>query len=152
MEACMLDATEELKRVDHLIYVSLKYTRTIDVIKNIVERLISTYDCFISALLIKLQQDGKITEIPDSPVQKAITVKNNFEDAIVKENMDLYLLFRKVTKAKCGSAQEYRRHVTMHCELPDGNKLEINIDLLYEYHKISKEFFEFIKKLSGSND
>ncbi len=32
-------ALQELKRADHLIYVTLKYTRTVDVIKNTIKRL-----------------------------------------------------------------------------------------------------------------
>ena len=34
-------AKSELKRADHLIFVSLKYTRTVDVIRSIIERLIN---------------------------------------------------------------------------------------------------------------
>ena len=44
MDDALYDAEKELKRVDHLIYVSLKYTRTVDVFKNIIKRLISTID------------------------------------------------------------------------------------------------------------
>ncbi len=150
MHTCVADAREELKRVDHLIYVSLKYTRTIDVIKNIIERFISTYDCFIIALLTKLQQEGKIEEFPASPIQRANLVKEHYKEDVVQENMDLYLLYRRITKAKCTSAQEYRRHVTMSCELLDGTKLDVNIDLIYDYYRSAKEFFEFINKLGGA--
>ncbi len=34
-------AKEEIKRADHLMYVSLKYTRTVDILKSIIERLIN---------------------------------------------------------------------------------------------------------------
>ena len=34
-------AKEELKRVDHLFFVSLKYTKTVDVIKSLIDRLIN---------------------------------------------------------------------------------------------------------------
>jgi hypothetical protein len=55
-------------------------------------------------------------------------------------------------KAKSVSSQEYRRHVTMTATLQDGTVLNIDIDLIYEYYKKAKEFFEYIKKLSGGND
>ncbi len=152
MRSCIADAKEEIKRVDHLIYVSLKYTRTIDVIKNIINRFISTYDCLMLALLKKLQEEGKIEKIPESPVQKANTIKEHYDEPLVRENMDLYLLYRKTSKADCKSAQEYRRHVTMKCTLPDGKELEINIDKIYEYYKQAKEFFEYVNKLSGADD
>ena len=45
------DAKEELKRVDHLIYVSLKYTRTVDVLRNVIERLVTASEFMITAML-----------------------------------------------------------------------------------------------------
>jgi len=149
MQECLINAHEELKRVDHLIYVSLKYTRTIDVIKNIVERFISSYDCFMLALLTKLKNDGKIDEIPESPIEKANLVREKYPDPIVSENIDIYLLYRKIIKAKSVSSQEYRRHVTMTATLPDGTTIDVDIDKIYEYYKKAKEFFEYIKKLSS---
>ena len=44
-------AKEELKRADHLYYVSLKYTKTVDVIKSIIERLINAFDFTIDSLV-----------------------------------------------------------------------------------------------------
>ena len=35
------NAKEELKRIDHLIYVTLKYTRTVDVLLSVVERMVN---------------------------------------------------------------------------------------------------------------
>jgi len=71
------DAREELKRVDHLIFVSLKYTRTCDVMRSIVERLISTYDFIYAALMTRLKDEKKITEIPRFPVEKAKIIKEH---------------------------------------------------------------------------
>ena len=44
------DADEELKRADHMIYVTLKYTRTADVIHNILKRLINAFDVSIGKI------------------------------------------------------------------------------------------------------
>ena len=44
-------AVQELKRVDHLFWVSLKYTRTVDVIKNVIDRLISCVGFGLEAIL-----------------------------------------------------------------------------------------------------
>ena len=38
MSEYLVDSKQEINRADHLIYVSLKYTRTVDVIKSIIER------------------------------------------------------------------------------------------------------------------
>lgn len=47
MKEAITNAVEELKRVDHLIYVSLKYTRTVDVIRSVINRLIESYNAII---------------------------------------------------------------------------------------------------------
>ena len=57
-------AIEELKRVDHLIFVTLKYTRTVDVIRSVLERLVSTLDYQIADLLEYYRKKGKITAVP----------------------------------------------------------------------------------------
>ena len=64
------ESREELKRADHLIFVSLKYTRTVDVIKHIVERLINCIDFAFTGLLDELVENGKIEEIPAAILPK----------------------------------------------------------------------------------
>ena len=56
-------ATEEFKRIDHLYYVSLKYTRTVDVIRSVIERMISCYEAAIDSFLKCLKEEKKIEEI-----------------------------------------------------------------------------------------
>ena len=50
------EAKDEIKRADHLIYVSLKYTRTCDIILNIFKRLVAAYDSAILASLEKSKE------------------------------------------------------------------------------------------------
>jgi hypothetical protein len=66
MEESLQDAITELKRVDHLFYVSLKYTRTVDMMKHMVERLISTFSFGIESILKHAKEEKKITEIPSN--------------------------------------------------------------------------------------
>ena len=63
-------ALEELKRADHLIYVSLKYTRTVDIIKNTVRRLLSAFDIAIIQGLEYAKDYKKIPSIPTSALQR----------------------------------------------------------------------------------
>jgi hypothetical protein len=51
MQEKMTESYEELKRVEHLIYVSLKYTRTVDVILNILNRMTDGYALMVDALV-----------------------------------------------------------------------------------------------------
>ena len=47
----------ELKRADHLFYVSLKYTRTVDVIRSVIERFMNALDIGIEAMLAKKKKE-----------------------------------------------------------------------------------------------
>ena len=89
-------AIEEIKRVDHLIYVSLKYTRTVDVFKNIFERLINTYDKIFDGILNKLLKEEKIKELPESVIEKCNLLKENFKDDIFTDYVNFYLMLRKL--------------------------------------------------------
>ena len=141
------NAYEELKRVDHLIYVSLKYTRTCDVLKNVVNRHITCFDCLFEAFLAKAEQDNKIFEVPAAPVMKAQEFQKLFPgDEIIKEFVEFYLLLRKINRAEFTRSNEFRRYVTMHMTI-DDDEVNVDIDVVTEYYKKTKEYIEHIKKL-----
>ncbi len=145
MNEALIKSWEELKRADHLIYVSLKYTRTVDVIKSIVERLINAYDFIILAILEKAEHDNKIFEIPQSPIQKANTIRELYpEDKIICQYMKFYLVLRKILRANTSAAKEFRRHVTMTVNIEEGD-VEVNIDIIHEYYDKVRDFFDYIR-------
>ncbi|MEM4239736.1 MAG: hypothetical protein QXM31_01350 [Candidatus Woesearchaeota archaeon] len=141
-------ARQELKRADHLIYVSLKYTRTVDVLKSIISRLIATVEAGIDALLHFAKKEGKIPAVPTLPRLKIEALKKAFaEDHQLKQYIRFYLLLRKLDKAHFERAQEYRRHVTMKAAL-DENHVEITIDIISDYFHKAKEFLLIIEQMT----
>jgi hypothetical protein len=133
----------ELKRVDHLLYVSLKYTRTVDVIRSIIERLINAFDFGIDGLLAKVKKRRKKLEIPTQPRKKCELVKELYADnEEILKFIEFYLELRDIHQAKYTKREEYRRYVTMIAELEPGKIAEVDIDKLYEYEKKAKEFVE----------
>ena len=70
----------ELKRVDHLFYVSLKYTRTVDVIRSVLDRLLNAFDVGFEALLVKVKKRRKNLEVPTQPRKRCEAVKEVFAD------------------------------------------------------------------------
>lgn len=149
MKQSLDKAREELKRADHLIFVSLKYTRTVDVIKNIVERLINAYDCGIDSLFRYAKSKNKISEFPKAPIAKADKIKDIFaDDAQIANYINLYKLFRKINNAKFSRALEYRRHVTMTAFLDEG-EIEISIDIISEYFEKTREFIDYCTQITG---
>ncbi len=141
------DAYEELKRVDHLIYVSLKYTRTVDVLKNVLARLITCFDCVLDAILKKAEDENKIFEAATAPRAKVNEIKGLYpDDEKLNAFLDFYLLLRDLDQAEYTKSQEFRRHVTMHTQLEPDN-IDVNIDLVTEYYHHSKEYLEYIQTL-----
>ena len=145
MEDAYQDTVTEIKRVDHLVYVSLKYSRTVDVIKSVIERLVSCFDHGFDTLLKVAQSEKLIEKVPTHPGLRAENIKAIYPDN--KQLMDFiefYMLLKKILRSKYSKREEYRRHVTMITEL-DDKILDIDIDLVSEYYEKGKEFVHLVK-------
>ena len=128
MEEYLLEAREELKRLEHIIYVSLKYTRTVDVIANAIKRLIGTYDLLIEAFLEKAKRDGKIDSLAKSPASRANKLNELYpEDEILHKYLHFYFFLKNILNSKHKRREEFRRHVTLIVELEKSTD-EIKID------------------------
>lgn len=100
-------AEEELKRADHLIYVTLKYTRTSEVIKNTIKRLINAFDFAVLEALNYL----KIQDISDVPRRRVKQLEEVLPQ--LKEQAKFYLLLKEIDAAPYTSKEEYRKNVTL---------------------------------------
>lgn len=141
------NSKNELKRVDHLIFVSLKYTRTVDVIRSIIERMLNSYEFITNALLEKKRARKKKLQIPPQIMLRCELANKEYNDEKIKENLDFYLELRDILKAKYTRREEYRRYVTMISELSPGNAVEIDIDKINEFYQKIKEFLEYVEGL-----
>ena len=139
-------AEAEVKQLEHLILVSLKYTRTVDMLKEVVENLIETYEFIILVLLEYLVDIKKIIEIPESVNQKCQTVKENIKLGGIGEHIDLYLRMRRILKTDYISINEFRRHVAMK-NIIDDKEMIINIDTVTEHYNEIKELFKRVEEL-----
>ncbi len=143
MKESLDEAKQELKRADHLIYVSLKYTRTVDIFRHIIQRLVNSYDFAIDALLKLAKKKKKVKDIPSNIGLKYNLLKETFpEDNFLKESIDFYCMLRKILRAKYTKAREFRRHVTMTASTDEGD-IEVNIDIIHEYYSKAKEFVAY---------
>lgn len=141
------DAKEELKRVDHQIWVSLKYTRTVDVLLNIINRMIDGYDFLLEALLKLAVKEGKIPTIPPSPIEKGNVLKEIYkEDELIVDNVKLYFLLRKLFRSNPVRENEYRRNVTMRTVV-EGREEIVNIDIITEYYHFMMAFYKQVAEL-----
>ena len=144
MEYLYDKAREELKRADHSIYVTLKYTRTTDVIKNTIKRLISAFELGILEGLMYAKDKKIIKEIPDSLKVKAELLKKVFKQQDLTPYIDLYYLLRKIDKLPYTKKEEYRKHVTL-TAYENEEKIEVDIPVLTSYYNGTKDFVILIE-------
>lgn len=152
MNELLYNAKEELKRADHLIYVSLKYTRTVDVIKSIIERLINVYGVVVDGILEKAEEEMRIFEIPKVIKQKVEEVKKLYPDDTMKENLDFFLHLKKLDRADYTAAGEFRKHVHMTATFIDGTTAKVTMDDLKDFYVKTKEFMIYIENLHVIDD
>lgn len=138
------NAREELKRADHLLYVTLKYTRTADVIKNTIKRLISALDFSIQEALEILKTRKKIEEVPRTALLRAELLdkkRKEFRDA-----MDFYFLLRKISAADYTGKEEFRKGVAMISEISSKEKIIIDIATLKKYFERTIQIVQEIEE------
>ena len=141
-------AIQELKRVDHLFWVSLKYTRTVDVIKNVIERLINCIGFGLESILKYLKEKKLISNIPANAALRCDLLKSTFSDnAELIDYINFYIMLRKLSKADYSKREEFRRHVTMIATIDKGEIVEVSIDVLKEYFTKTRNFITFVKKI-----
>src|SRR3989338_2650066 len=135
-------ALEEIKRADHLVHVTLKYTRTADVIKNIIERLINSFDFTFLEYLLYLK--GKLRQIPDSSKARLELFKKEFKGK-AKIYLNLYTLMKSIFNAEFGKKEEFRKHVTLISYL---NRRTVNVDIpvITDYYYKTREFFALVQE------
>ena len=66
---------------DHLLYVSLKYTKTSEVIMNLILRWTIMIEYSFENLLKHAKKKKKISSIPGSPIERLENVKKLFKKA-----------------------------------------------------------------------
>ncbi len=133
---------EELKRADHLIYVSLKYTRTVDIMRNAIKRMINAYELVMSDFLEQLRKAKKISEVPTNPKDRGIMVKEILGNS-GKKYLILYNTLKKIDKAEYTATEEFRKNVTL--KTKTTKPILVKVENLYNYLEITKEFINFMR-------
>lgn len=132
---------------DHLLYVSLKYTKTCDVIINLIRRWTIMMDDCVDALLESLKKKKKIKIIPDAPRQKIEIIKKELRKIPeVMKAIEIYELFKKVDNLRAVRESEFRKDVRL--KIYEGEKETIiNLDKLKEYSAILESFISYVKQI-----
>ena len=135
---------KEMKAAEHLLYVSLKYTKTCDVILNLIHRWKKLVEIAIDILLEKAKKRKQIKVIPENPRSKMDAISALFKkEEIVVKTMTLYLLFRRIPNLEVMRECEFRKHVTL--RVLDKEEIEINLDKLKEWQDVLENFIKFVR-------
>ncbi|MDP1729151.1 MAG: hypothetical protein Q8L27_03040 [archaeon] len=131
---------------DHLLYVSLKYTKTCDVIINLLKRWTVMINDSVDGLLEQLKKKRKIKSLPGAPRQRLELIKVHFKkNPEVMKAMELYEFFKKVDNLKTIRESEFRKDVRL--KVYDGaQETIINLDKLKEYSAILETFISYVKQ------
>ena len=130
---------------DHLLYVSLKYTKTCDVILNLLLRWSNMILYAMDELIEKAKKQKKWAPVPDAPRAKLLQLKKIYEkDALITNVLNMYELFRDVEKLEKVRESEFRKGVNLKV-FYKGEAVNINLDKLKEYADILERFISILK-------
>ncbi|MBI2449108.1 hypothetical protein HYV49_02315 [Candidatus Pacearchaeota archaeon] len=142
----MEDIIQEKISADHLLYVSLKYTKTGDVIINLILRWKSIINRCFDALLADAKKRKKIKEIPTIPKHRIEILKEMFKDnENVTKVIEVYEFFNKIQGLDKNVEHEYRKNLTLNV-FYNGQWIAINMDKLKEYNALLESFISFVKQ------
>ena len=130
---------------DHLLYVSMKYTKTCDVMINLIKRWKIMMDYAFDAMLEKAKKKKLIKFIPVAPKLRidliGIAFKKNPE---VITALNEYEMFKHIDVLPKTKESEFRRGVCLRV-IYKGEEIAINLDKLKEYTEIIEKFINFTK-------
>ncbi|MBM3230672.1 hypothetical protein FJZ22_03420 [Candidatus Pacearchaeota archaeon] len=130
---------------DHLLYVSLKYTKTCDVIINLLLRWKILIELAMDKLVERAKKEKKWKPIPDAPRAKLVALKKIYaEDELVSKTLYLYELFRDIDSLDKVREHEFRKGVNLRVTYK-GEIININLDMLKEYASILERFISSLK-------
>ena len=142
----MEDIIQEKISADHLLYVSLKYTKTCDVITNLLLRWAKMIETSMNAILEQAKRKKKISTIPANPVQRIEKIRELFKkEKDFLEVLDLYEMFRRVGSLRTERIGEFRKNVNLRV-FYQGKEININLEQLKIYAEKLEKFISTTKQ------
>jgi len=142
----MEDIMQEKISADHLLYVSLKYTKTCDVIMNLLLRWRKMIDTSLETALIHAKKNKTIKEIPDNNIAKIAELKKIFKkDKGILDTIEFFIMLKKIEELRTERIGEFRKNVALKV-MYRGEEILINLEKLKEYAEMLENFISSIKQ------
>lgn len=146
MEETIEEIIQEKISADHLLYVSLKYTKTCDVIINLIIRWKKMIEAAMVGMLKYAKKKKKISSVPENPVGQIEAMRKLFKkDQNIQNVIDMYEMFRKIEELRKERIGEFRKNVTLKVFYL-GEEININLDKLKEYAEKLEKFISTTKQ------
>ncbi len=138
---------QEKISADHLLYVSLKYTKTCDVMLNLISRWRSMLELSVLRLLEQAKKKKLIKSIPQAPKPQIELVKEVYKkNSEVLAAIELYEFFKRVDSEEKMRENEFRKNVALKV-LDRGEWITIDMDKLKEYALTLEKFISQVKQI-----
>ncbi len=142
----MDEIIQEKISADHLLYVSLKYTKTCDVIVNLILRWRKMIEVSIDAMLKHAKQKKKIKVLPANPIQKIEQIKKLFKkDKNFLDTIESYEMFKKIEELRKERIGEFRKNVNLRI-FYRGKEINVNLEQLKIYAAMLENFISSTKQ------
>jgi len=142
----MEEIIQEKISADHLLYVSLKYTKTCDVILNLLLRWRIMIETSINEILKHAKKKKKISSVPSNPIGQVEEVKKLFKnDKDFLKVIEMYEMLRKVEGLKKERAGEFRKNVNLKI-FYRGKEINVNLEQLKIYADMLEKFISTTKQ------
>lgn len=142
----MEDIIQEKISADHLLYVSLKYTKTCDIIMNLILRWKKMIETSLEKIFEHAKKRKKVSSIPTNPVSMINEARILFKkDKEFLEVLELYEMFRKIKELRTERIGEFRKNVELKI-FYKGKEIHVNLEKLKEYAELLEKFISKVKQ------
>jgi len=142
----MEDIIQEKISADHLLYVSLKYTKTCDVILNLLLRWRKMIETSINEMLKHAKKKKKISSVSLNIVGKIEQIRKLIKkDKDFLKVIDMYEMLRKVEDLRKERIGEFRKNVTLKI-FYRGKEINVNLEQLKVYAELLEKFISATKQ------
>jgi hypothetical protein len=136
---------QEKISADHLLYVSLKYTKTCDVIMNLLLRWRKMIETSIEVVLKHAKDKKKISAVPENSVGRIEKVKELFKkDKDYLKVIEFYEMLRKIEELRKERIGEFRKNVALKIQYR-GEEVNVNLEQLKIYADLLEKFISSTK-------
>ena len=146
----MEEIIQEKISADHLLYVSLKYTKTCDVIMNLLLRWRKMIETSIDALLLHAKKKKKIPKVPENSVKKIDKIKEIFKkDKDIMNTIEFHEMLRKLEELRTERIGEFRKNVNLKI-FYKGGETDVDLKKLKDYALLLEKFISRVKQYMAS--